>query len=278
MSNRTELLSREIPEQGQKEDALPERPASRKSRRFAVKWSILVPIVCIFLCLGISTYCFLDMFAVGANAVDTAFTPAMEEASQKIYQQFYNTAYEMAEEAHHTSNRVSISIGNLRETQKLEVLAVSEVSYQAEKQEEQGGIAEAITGFLNKESNSWLEVPGSGVFTVNLQAGEFIVDEVRQTVLIRIPGPELTNFTLDYENVEVLYFDEGGVLKNSAKYGVDKAMKQLQNAELELIQEVSNNQELYNRARAATENMLTQLVRQLNPHLLNLTVEVEFLN
>ena len=101
---------------------------------------------------------------------------------------------------------------------------------------------------------------------------------MRQTVLIRIPGPELTNFTLDYENVEVLYFDEGGVLKNSAKYGVDKAMKQLQNAELELIQEVSNNQELYNRAREATENMLTQLVRQLNPHLPNLTVEVEFLN
>ena len=37
----------------------------------------------------------------------------------------YNTAYEMAEEAHHTSNRVSVSIGNLRETQKLEVLALS---------------------------------------------------------------------------------------------------------------------------------------------------------
>lgn len=256
----------------------PNENSTKKVRRISLN-TVLIILMAVFCCVSI--YCFLNMFSVGARAAESAFYENKDNVQQQIYQEVYNSSYDAAEKAHHISNRVAISIGNLREMQKLEVFAVSEVSYQVEEREEKEGIEGilvGITGFFNEENISWLEVPGSGVFTVNLQAGEFIVDDTRQSVLIRIPSPELTNFTLDYENVQVLYFAEGGAFKNSAKYGVDKATKQLQNAELDMIQRVSNNQELYKRATAAAENMLIRLVKQLNPQLKDLTVEVEFLD
>lgn len=245
------------------------------------RWLKYAPLFVTCACIALTVILFADMIAVGASAAWESFTQTESDTKENIYQSFYDTAYNRAEKAHHVSNRVSVSIDSLREIQELEVLAVSEVSYQVETPEEQEGIQGAITGItglFNRDSESWLEVPGNGVFTVDLQAGEFIIDAERQLVLIRIPSPELSNFTLDYENVEVLYFDEGGVFKNSAKYGVDKAVEQLRNAELDMVQRISNNQELYKRARDIAKDMLTRLVKQLNPHLPDLAVEVEFLD
>ncbi len=265
----------------QKEQTDFECSSPQKSRRNALKWLKLIPILLACICLALTVILFADALSVATAAAGEAFDQAENNTEQAIYQKFYDKAFDNAEKAHHVSNRAFISIDGLREMQKLEVLPVSEVSYQVEEQEEKEGIQGAISGitdFFNKDNTSWLEVPGKGVFTVDLQAAEFIIDAQRQLVLIRIPGPELFNFTLDYENVEVLYFDEGGILKNSAKYGVDKAVEQLQNAELEMIQRISNNQELYQQAQTAAGNMLTSLVKELNPQLPDLTVEVEFLD
>lgn len=258
-----------------------EQPSSGTSGRHASKLLRFVPLLCTVFCLALTVFWFADVLAVGATAAGEAFAQTKDDAQEKTYQSFYDRGFDEAEKAHHTSSRAAISVDSLQEIQKLEVLAVSEVSYQVEEKEEKEGIQGVITGitdFFNQDSVSWLEVPGSGVFTVDLQAGEFIVDAERKLVLIRVPGPELSNFTLDYADVEVLYFDEGGTFKNSAKYGVDKAVEQLQNAELDMVQRVSNNQELYKRAQTATENMLMRLVQQLNPQVPDLTVEVEFLN
>lgn len=242
---------------------------------------VIGSVIAITLCLALTVYWLWDMLYVGAAAAGNAFMQAKDAESYKVYQAFYETSYEAAEKAHHVSNRVSVSIGDLCETQKLEVLAVSEVSYQENTPEEKEGVQGVIsdiTGILNREPTSWLEIPGSGVFTVNLQLGEFIIDNERQSVLIRIPTPELTNFTLDYEDVEILYFEEGGLFKNSVKYGAAKAREQLQDAQLEMQQQVSNNQALYKRAEESAENMLIRLVKALNPQSPDLTVQVEFLN
>ena len=233
-------------------------------------------IVFVAFALFVAVYLFWDTLAVGVNAVGTAFSQSKTEETEAAYQSFYNKGYEEGEKAHHVSNHATISIGNLRETQELEVLAVSEVSYQETKPEENAGFQmpwESDKGLI-----TWLEIPGNGVFTVDLQAGEFIIDPIRQLVLIRIPGPELAHFTLDYESVNILYFEESGILKNTAKCGIDTAKELLQSAEFDLIKSVTNNQDLHKRARKATEVMLTTLVQQLNPHLPELTVEVEFLN
>lgn len=44
---------------------------------------------------------------------------------------------------------------------------------------------------------SWLEVQGIGVFTADLEAAEFIRDDVRQYVLVRLWKPELTDCTIE---------------------------------------------------------------------------------
>lgn len=264
-------------------EELSERPrVEEKTKKFdgiSQKQLAIGAVAVTLTCIALAVYLFWDMFFVGAEAAGNAFEAAKEAAASETYQSFYETSYASAEKAHHASNRATISLGNLRETQKLEVLAVSEVSYQAEAPEKDSqGILPDITDWFDEELVSWLEIPGNGVFTVDLQLGEFIIDNDRQSVLVRIPGPELTNFAIDYGNVEVLYFEKGGAFKNSAKYGIEKAMEQLQDAQLEMQQSVSNNQTLYKRARTASENMLIRLVKELNPQLPDLIVEVEFLN
>lgn len=233
------------------------------------------------LLLCFCVYMILDTFTIGTGAAMDSFSTAKDEAAEEVYQFFYDKSYNAAEKAHHVSNNVSISIDDLKEEQKLEVLKVSDVAYETPDPKDPNwfeGLIASITGMFDAEVVSWLEVPGNGVFTVDLQAGEFIIDEERQYVLIRIPSPELTEFAIDYENVELLLFEEGGVFKNSAKYGVDKAVEQLQSAELTMMQNVNNNQEFYKRARESTEKMLVNLVKQLNPRLPDLRVEIEFID
>ncbi len=233
------------------------------------------------LLLCFCVYMILDTFTIGTGAVMDSFSIAKDETAEKVYQLFYEKSYDASEKAHHVCNNVSISIGNLKEEQKLEVLRISDVTYETPDPKSQNwfdGLIASITGMFDAEVVSWLEVPGNGIFTVNLQVGEFIIDEERQYVLIRIPSPELTEFAIDYENVELLLFEKGGAFKNSAKCGIDKAVEQLQNAKLTMMQKVNNNQEFYKRARKSTEKMLVNLVKQLNPQLPDLRVEIEFID
>ena len=270
----------EVAEEASEYRARPKTPPRQNPDDFFHKFRIAA-IIFIFLSLSLSVYLFWDMFAAGISSLGTAFSRTKDEKAESVYQNFYNKGYEAGEKAHHVSNRAFISIGDLRETQELEVLAVSEVSYQEQKPEENTGIQGLLEGFENMFKPGftvWLEVPGSGVFTVDLQAGEFIIDPVRQLVLIRLPSPELAHFTVEYDNVNELYFDQEGLFSGTAKSGVDAAETLLKDAHSNMMQSVANNQDFHQRARDAAENMLTTLVKQLNPHLPDLQVEVEFLN
>ena len=241
--------------------------------------SCMLAVSAILLCFCI--YFSLDTLSVGAEAAAESFATEKDKANEEAYQFFYDKSFEAAEKAHHVSNRVSISVGDLREEQKLEVLKVSEVTYEVPKPKDQNrfkATVEKVMGFFDAEAESWLEVPGNGVFVVNLRAGEFIIDEERQYVLIRVPSPELTSFTIDYENVELLTFEKGGIFKNNAKYGMDMAVEELQSAELTMRHDVNNNQKFYERAKDSAEKMLISLVKQLNPELPDLVVEVEFID
>lgn len=281
MKNLIERFIKDAPEEEQVVRDLPGKPKKKKSNKLTPKQFTLGAIVISALLLCLSVYWIMDTFAVGTGAAMDSFGAAKDEAAEEAYQFFYDKSYKAAEEAHHVSNNVSITIGDLREEQKLEVLKVSDVAYETPTPKDKGwldGMIESITGIFDAEVVSWLEVPGNGVFTVNLQAGEFIIDEARQYVLIRVPVPKLTEFAIDYENVELLLFEEGGAFKNSAKYGVDKAMEQLESAELTMMQNVNNNQEFYKRAMESAEKMLVNLVKQLNPQSPNLVVEVEFID
>lgn len=281
MKNLMERFFKEAPTDELMVNEHQNKSKKKKSEGLSRKQFILGALAISALLLCFCVYMILDTFTIGTGAAMDSFSTAKDEAAEEVYQFFYDKSYYAAEKAHHVSNNVSISIGDLKEEQKLEVLKVSDVAYETPDPKDQNwfeGLIASITGMFDAEVVSWLEVPGNGIFTVNLQAGEFIIDEERQYVLIRIPSPELTEFAIDYENVELLLFEEGGAFKNSAKYGVDKAVEQLQSAELAMMQNVNNNQEFYKRARESTEKMLVNLVKQLNPQLLDLRVEIEFID
>lgn len=243
------------------------------------KFNILSLIACTL--FVIVSVCFIrSMLAIGTKSAKEKYDDVKAEVSEKVYNDFYQKSYDISESKHHVSNEISITIGSLKEQAKLEVLKISEVEYVTPEDEDSSllqSVIDTLSDLFVGDVVSWLEVPGYGVFTVDLQSSEFIIDDERQNVLIRIPAPELSEFTIDYANVELLNFEETGLFKNSAKVGEDVARKQLQSAELKMRQSANSNQRFYLSARDGATNMLVNLVKQLNPQSDKLVVEVEFI-
>lgn len=257
--------------------AKPESTKKLSKQQVLIRGGILAAVM-IFL----DAFLLMDTVKVAAMAAPKAFNEGKAEVEEQVYQDFYTKSFNAAEKAHHVENKVNISIGDLEEKQSLEVLKIVNLTYKGGPEEkDQAWYKDAIdnvTGVFDEEPTIYLQVPGKGVFTVNLKAGEYIVDNTHEYVLARVPEPELTQFTIDYVNVDILAFKDGGLLKKPAKYGEEKAEEALKEAELELMQEANNNQEYYKRAVTSAENIIANLIKQLNPDIPNLTVEVEFIN
>ena len=137
-------------------------------------------------------------------------------------------------------------------------------------------IVKTIFGWFKSDIVSWVEVPGHGIFTVDLKSAEFVIDNRREHVIIRVPRPELTNFTIDYADVKLLLIEDNGLIKNSAKTGEDIIREQLQSAELSMRQNTSSNQAFIESACDNAERILKTMAKQLNPESSDLTVEVLF--
>lgn len=200
----------------------------------------------------------------GASALASGYLTSYETEKEAAYEEKYEDYKTSAEEKYHVSNRVSIYIGGLEETQKLEVLKVSDVEFM----------------IVNEEDNqdkltSWLEVPGEGTFVVDLKAGEYIVDNERAHVLVRVPYPELTSVKIDYKNVDKILFKHG-IMNKSYRVGEELARQQLNEAEVLFRKEFLSNQTFFLSARKSAGKTIEALIRQLNPEIPELTVDVEF--
>ena len=221
--------------------------------------SSIIMIVLIVLLLG-------DTVSNGAKAMADSYSKACEEQKDATYKEQYNSYMNSIEEKFHVSNRVFIYVGNLKEEEKLEVLKVSDVEFIIEDKE-------------NNDGNiiAWLEVPGEGTFVVDLKAGEYVIDNARSHVLVRVPYPKLTNITIDYANVKkILFKDEKGIFNGSYSIGEDLARQQLSQAELLIKKEFTSNQNFYLNAQEAAISTIETLVKQLNPKVEDLVVHVEF--
>lgn len=246
----------------------PEGKLSRKeenTKKNRHKWTVMT--ILIVFCIVLITACiflYFDAFKVGALALEDNYNSSYASEKNETYQKIYDVFFDVAEEKYHVSNMVSISIGDLKETEKLEILKVSDVEYIIEDKKD-------------NSSNiiSWLEVPGEGAFVVDLAAGEYIVDDEREYVLVRIPYPELTNVTIDYANVNKLLF-ENDIFNDSYSAGEDFAEQQLNKADLLIKKEFVSNQHFYLNAQDSARSTIINLVKQLNPKVPNITVEVEF--
>jgi len=199
----------------------------------------------------------MNTLAAGKSAAADAYETAKDQTADSVYQEFYQNSYDTAEAKHHVSNDITISIDSLKEESKLEVLKVNDVEYMIQDEEDET-IWSWITDIFTGDITTWIEVPGNGVFTVNLQTGEFIIDNQRKYVLIRVPNPELSEFSIDYENVKLLEFDETG--HHSVKDGEELVREQLQDASTTLRQRIAANQRFYQSARDSAVSILTSRI------------------
>jgi len=267
-------LTVEIPQETAVQEAEPEvRPPEppkpqeptgpTKPPEPAPVWKVLL-----FRCgvILLSTVLVCAAAAAVVKSTKNAYDAAKEEKIQAVYQAFYDKSFEVAEAEHHVANDVAISLTSVQTVDKLEVLRVSDVEYVILDEDD------------NKENvTSWLEVPGTGVFTVDLTLGEYKADSQRRWVHVRIPRPSLTEFTVDYANISQLLWNDD-FFNGSSKAGEDLVRDQIRDGSLRLKEYMTTNRMIYESAADAAKRMVANLVRQFNPDIPDLTVEVEFID
>ncbi len=102
-----------------------------------------------------------------------------------------------------------------------------------------------------------------------------MVDKARCYVLVRLPDPELSECKIDYSNVKkVLFKNKGG--NESIEVGEDLARAQLKEGYLLIKKEFLKNSKYFKSAKVAAERAVTSLVREFNPAVEELIVDVEF--
>lgn len=211
--------------------------------------------------------------AIGGKALESSYQAAREAAENEVYQTYYDWGYQN----YRVTNEAKIQIDSLKQESKLEVLKVRDMVYQLEEKDGNEAWWDAVIGIFTKEPTVWLEVPGEGVFTVDMKESEFIVDEERQYVLIRVPDLELSNFEIVYDDTKTLYYQDGGWMHNAVGDGIDEVKSQVEAAQNQLMRNIQSNQQFYKAAKEATKRILTDWVKKLNPEMPELVVEVEFM-
>ena len=242
----------------------PKDPAVRKAlrRQGANLLCIFIAVLLVILAAGMMVFGLHN----GSQAVKKAFEAEKAAAEESVYHAYYEQGYNAAEAEYHVKNRAAITLGNIRETADLEVLSISDIAYMIENPSGE-----------NKQTTSWLEVPGTGVFTVNLGAGEFLADDERSAVYVRLPKPEILpmNINIDHANVKVLRFSSNALL-SSVREGEQLAGKQLNEARTKILEDIGSNVQYYEFAENSARTLLENLIRAVNSEIPDLRVEIEF--
>lgn len=259
---KTDKTAPELIEQNKKKQDI--KQTIRKIRTLTKNERQLAVIGVSLILLILSWFLIKKSIMISASALMDSYSSSYESVKDDTYQKYYEEYYNKAKKDYQVSNRGTISIGNIKEIGKLEVLEVSDVEFVVENNSNNSN---GIT--------SWLEVPGKGTFVVNLEEAEFIIDNDKAHVLVRVPYPELTNVTIDYSNVEKRLF-KNNLFNNSYRIGEDLAKKQLGEGDALIKKEFASNEHYYKNAQNAGISTIKSLVRQLNPDETNLEVDVEY--
>lgn len=234
--------------------------------------SVLRYLIC-FLVLMFLTF---GTFILG---VQRTYRSAKDAAKQETAENYYNAALELSESAHHLSNDITIQIQGITEIRNLEVLNVFLTDYQIwPEQEASGGILDAVTDPLIGDAEAWIRFNGIGTFTIDLQNTDFILDEQRKAVLVRVPSPVMGQILIQQDEDDVLYTSSAGLFNNSSDTGNQLVLSLTQKAQQDMTAKARSNPEYYAQAKASAEKTIIQLIKNLNPDLPDLTVEVEFID
>lgn len=202
----------------------------------------------------------------GVTTATDSFQEAYNESKDETYKKYKEMAYKLAEEGYHVSNRATISIYGVKGKKDLNVLRVNDVVYIIKDKNE-----------TKSKTSSWLKVSGKGVFSVNLTAAEYVIDNARQLVLIRVPHPVVDTSSISIDETETLHFKENKWSRdNSVQSGEELAMELLGEAKQKIQEDFEANEQYAKLAESSTKSMLEALIKGVNPDAEELKVEVEF--
>lgn len=123
---------------------------------------------------------------------------------------------------------------------------------------------------------SWLKVAGRGTYTVNLDEAEYIIDNARSHVHVRIPKPELT-VTIDAGRMDKILFKQNKFIRSSSeKEGFELAMDQYAMAQDKLEANFISNIQYQDWAEESAVRMIRTVIKGFNPDVEDLEVDVDF--
>ena len=256
-----------VPEENKPHPKSPKNEIKKKAssaKKTLQKNGLVLSLILLAVLVGTCAYLLKDSINVGAKALAESYNIAFSTEKDAAYQKLYQGAKDRAESKYHVSNKVLISVASFEESEKLEVLEANHVEFITENRDEN-----------TSNVTAWIEVTGKGTFVVDLKAAEFIVDNEHKYVLVRIPYPELTNVTIT-KAVQKLFKDD--FWNGSYSDGVHLAVDQLNDADVRIKKALMANQYIYQNAQTVAVSMIENLVREFNPDIPDLTVEVEFMD
>lgn len=110
-----------------------------------------------------------------------------------------------------------------------------------------------------------------------MAACEYVVDNERKYVLLRVPKPVLGDISIDEKNKKTLLYRDDGLFDKNQQYAADLDEKQTNDAKKKLEKKMRGNQEYYTKAEQSAKIVIKNMVEMLNYDIDDLKVEVEFM-
>ena len=240
----------------QPSNEMPEKKPEEPKKKRDIKTIVMIVIAVQFV---------LAVF-LGVFLFKRGYENSKNTTSEKIKTDTYNAVYGAAEQANHVSNRVTITLGNICERTDLVVLEVeTSYLYKSDAMDKDSGLT------------IWYKIPGKGAFTVDMRMAECIIDNERQQVHVIVPAPAITKFEERNEAIEELFYkDDRFILNGSVKAGIQIANKMLIVARQQMLTDLNMNQRYFKAAEDSAERLITNIIKALNPEMLDLKVTLEF--
>ena len=196
----------------------------------------------------------------GSAAFDEAYQSSKETQTPLTYEQFYLAALEQ----YKTKNDVTAAIGADYGTGKLEVMKIYD------------SVRISQSALEDEESALTLVIPFSGVYTIDLQLAEFITDQERGIVTVRVPYPEIADFKVEYENAKLL--DDSGITISYGKMTTPElARGEFEEKNINLREQITENKVFSQNAAETARQKIISTIMALNPYE-DVITEVEFID
>ncbi len=231
-----------------------------KNNLLSLGAKLLIPVL-----LLIAAIRFSFAFDTAAQNCKSAYNQSQSNAADAVYQAFYDKSYAFAEQRHHLTNHVDIVVESLKEEASLEVLSVTDSEVNIQKADKSNGNVE-----------SWLQVTGTGIFTVDLAQADFIADNDRQFVLVKLPKPQFSRFHLDSEEQKLLVNKNGFWKNGSYQEGYKISDSQRSECETLIKNHIRKTPRYFSAAKTSATRIVTDLIQSLNPDMPDLQICVEF--